>query len=200
MRDAGNIRELTELQPDYMGFIFYPPSKRYAGETEHHIIAGIPLHIKKTGIFVNEDVQVIQEKIIAYKLQAVQLHGDEKPEFCRKIRENGIEVIKAFGIDKHFDFSLPETYAKVADYFLFDTKTSGFGGSGRVFNWKLLEGYTLNTPYFLSGGLNPENIKELSEITDERLYAADLNSGFETSPGMKNITELKRAINLLRNE
>ena len=196
MREAENIRELSALQPDYMGFIFYPQSKRYAGEPE----AEIPLLIKKTGVFVNEPAQSILEKVARYKLQAVQLHGDETSEVCRMIKESGTEVIKAFGVDEKFDFSVLDDYEETVDYFLFDTKTVGYGGSGRSFNWKLLERYTLSKSYFLSGGLNPENIKELLTINDERFYAADLNSGFEIQPGMKNITEIQGAINLLRNE
>lgn len=200
MRDADNIRELSALQPDYIGFIFYPQSKRYAGEIEVRILAEIPLQIKKTGVFVNEAPQIIMGKITLYNLQAVQLHGEESPAVCSQIKESGAEVIKAFGIDEHFDFGLLNAYINVVDYFLFDTKTPGHGGSGKVFNWKLLDGYTLNKPFFLSGGLSPENSEELAKITDARLYAADLNSGFEILPGLKNIKELEKTINILRNE
>lgn len=198
MMDAENIRELSELNPDYMGFIFYPGSKRYVAEIKNHILAQIPLTVKKTGVFVNESLQNIMQKAVTYNLQAIQLHGNEEPEFCKMIQNNGIEVIKAFGIDETFDFNILDAYADATNYFLFDTKTSEHGGSGRSFNWGILNSYRLNVPYFLSGGLNPKNIAELSQINDERLYCADLNSGFETSPGMKNINELKKAINLLR--
>lgn len=198
MRDAQNIRAVSELTPDYMGFIFYPMSKRYVDGIENDIFAPISSLIKKTGVFVNESPQAIIEKAGIYHLQAVQLHGDEEPQTCEILKSTGIEVIKAFGIDDTFEFNILEAYADKVDYFLFDTKTAGYGGSGQSFNWDILEQYKLSVPYFLSGGLNPSNIGMLSEITDERFYAADLNSGFEIAPGIKNIIELKKAINLLR--
>lgn len=198
MRDAQNISEVSELQPDYMGFIFYPGSKRYVDGVENDIFDQISSLIKKTGVFVNESPQGIIEKTGIYNLQAVQLHGDEEPQICEILKSTEIEVIKAFGIDETFEFNILEAYADKVDYFLFDTKTAGYGGSGRAFNWSVLDHYKLSVPYFLSGGLNPVNIGRLSEIRDERFYAADLNSGFETSPGIKNIIELKKAINLLR--
>ena len=198
MRDAENIRALSEFHPDYMGFIFYPVSKRYAGDMDADAVAQIPGTIKKTGVFVNGSLQVITDTADSYKLQAVQLHGNEEPEICRQLSAHGLEVIKAFGIDDTFNFNTLERYVGAADYFLFDTKTSGYGGSGRMFDWSILDNYKLDLPYFLSGGLNPGNISKLAEINDDRFYAADLNSGFEISPAMKNITELRKAINLLR--
>lgn len=198
MRDAENIREVSALRPDYMGFIFYPQSKRYVAAIDEELLAGIAPEIKKTGVFVNEPVHGIMENVLAFNLQAVQLHGNEQPDLCGKIKMNEVEVIKAFGIDDNFDFNILEAYKEVVDYFLFDTKTSGYGGSGKAFDWGVLDQYNLDIPYFLSGGLNPENISRLLGIDDQRLYGADLNSGFETSPAMKNITELKKAFNLIR--
>jgi phosphoribosylanthranilate isomerase len=198
MRDASNIKELEKLAPDYMGFIFYPGSKRYAHGLDRNIVGGLKPKIKKTGVFVDAMVSDVLERIADYKLDAVQLHGNETPEICAQMRRGGVEVIKAFGIDDSFDFNDLNAYHDAVDYFLFDTKTATYGGSGKTFDWALLKRYRLNKPYFLSGGLNPLNIGELNSLSDERFYAIDVNSGFEDAPGMKNIKELRKAINLFR--
>lgn len=198
MREAGNIRDVALLGPDFLGFIFYPQSKRYAGGIDEQLLAEISPEIKKTGVFVNASVNEIREKQRAFGLEAIQLHGDETPGLCEQIKNSDVQVIKAFGIDDSFDFNVLATYAGVVDHFLFDTKTAGYGGSGRTFNWRILDQYQLEIPYFLSGGLNPENINEILNVADDRLFAADLNSGFEIAPAIKNITDLKKAFNLLR--
>src|SRR5690606_27368469 len=130
-----------------------------------------------------------------YQFNAIQLHGNESAAFCKDIKDlTGLELIKAFGIDSEFDFNQLEPYLNVVDYFLFDTKTSVYGGSGRVFNWDVLKKYPYDKPYFLSGGINPDNFEDAYTFEDERLYAVDLNSRFESSPGIKNIILLKQAL------
>ncbi|WP_256004883.1 phosphoribosylanthranilate isomerase [Pedobacter deserti] len=194
MREPENIGKLAELQPEYMGFIFYTGSKRYAGEISAEIVRSLPPAIKKTGVFVDEKGIRVSEIEDEYELDAIQLHGSETPEYCKALRTiipARTELIKAFGIDEHFDFSVLDDYADAVDYFLFDTQTAGHGGSGKRFDWKLLEGYKLDKPFFLSGGIGPESLEELQQVSDPRCYAIDVNSRFELSPGLKDIEQLK---------
>ncbi|MEJ7694830.1 phosphoribosylanthranilate isomerase [Daejeonella sp.] len=206
MKEPKNIRGLVELKPDYVGFIFYPHSKRFVGDLEVGALAAIPGSIKKTGVFVNEAMDVIADQVINYDLDAVQLHGDESPDFCRSFRkflhnmqtEKHVEIIKAFGISEEFDFATLSGYEDFADFFLFDTKTSDHGGSGRTFDWKILEKYHGKKPYFLSGGLSSDNIHGINEIKDVRFYGVDLNSKFETDAGIKDIDKLRSVFERVR--
>lgn len=198
MRDADNIRQLAALNPDYIGFIFYAESKRYAEFLDSTVLAELPSSIKKTGVFVNATSQDILEKVQKYQLDAIQLHGQESPKFCLEFKNSGIEVIKAFGVDEAFDFNISNAYQSAVDYFLFDTKTPLHGGSGHLFNWDLLKAYMLATPYFLSGGISAEQVSDLLKLTDERLYALDLNSRFEVAPGVKDIEKLTLFFNEIR--
>lgn len=198
MRDAENINRLAQLKPDYIGFIFYPQSKRYADKLESKVLQALPPSIKKTGVFVNASLEEIAEKIEQFKLDAVQLHGQETPEFCKQLKPFNIEIIKAFGVNNDFDFGSLENFDSVCDYFLFDTKTELHGGSGKTFDWSILKRYTLNKPYFLSGGLSAENIREIKSINDSRLFALDLNSRFELQPGLKDIEKLTTVFNEIK--
>ncbi|MDB5012372.1 MAG: N-(5-phosphoribosyl)anthranilate isomerase [Daejeonella sp.] len=198
MKYPDNIRDLALLSPDYIGFIFYAKSKRFVDEIDEQILKNIPLSTKKTGVFVNENASVILNQIKKYQLQAIQLHGSETPDTCLKIAESGVEVIKAFGIDDAFDFNELLPYLDAVNYFLFDTKTKAHGGSGLSFDWQVLEKYKFLKPYFLSGGLGLENLDKVLELNDDRLYAVDLNSCFESEPAKKDIEKLKIAINKLR--
>lgn len=192
MKDADNICELAKLPIDYIGFIFYNQSQR---NVEQMPEVEIPASIRKVGVFVNQTVTEIRKKIIEAGLQVVQLHGAESPEVCEQVRHMGVQVIKAFGIHKEFDWGKLTQYSTHVDYFLFDTKSKQHGGSGCTFDWEILEGYNLTTPYFLSGGLSTENIRSASLIADNRLIGLDLNSKFEITPGIKNIKELQKALN-----
>ncbi|HEY1023617.1 MAG TPA: phosphoribosylanthranilate isomerase [Sphingobacteriaceae bacterium] len=198
MRDADNMIAVSALKPDYMGFIFYSHSKRFVGP--HPMLIGTGKEIRRTGVFVNETVGVMKDRIRQYDLDAVQLHGSETPETCVLLREKGVEVIKAFGIDEHFSFGDLNKYTDVCDLFLFDTRTEHHGGSGKAFNWHKLAQYQLQKSYFLSGGIGLENIAAINELTDERLYGVDLNSKFETEPGIKHIESLNTAFRKLRTE
>ncbi|WP_051584748.1 phosphoribosylanthranilate isomerase [Pedobacter jeongneungensis] len=196
MRLAANIAAVAELQPDYLGFIFYEKSPRLISEVSAELIKYIPSEIKTVGVFVNEDLEKVRDKVNLLKLKAVQLHGSESPEYCAALKSsfNTVEVIKAFGIDEDFDFSTLEPYLNVADYFLFDTKTKAHGGSGKTFNWFVLDRYTYPKPYFLSGGIDLEHTTAIKSINDERLYALDINSRFETEPGLKDAAKIKEFI------
>jgi len=191
MKDAQNIREVASLSPDYLGFIFYAPSARYAAEVDPQLLADLPAGIKKTGVFVNAETEEIKQWIEKMGLDAVQLHGAESPAFCREMLTLNVEVIKAFGVDEHFDFDILKEYTDSVDYFLFDTKTPAHGGSGKLFDWKLLQQNKTTKPFFLSGGIDIEQLDEIRQIDDSRLYAIDVNSRFEISPGMKDYTKLE---------
>lgn len=191
MKHAVNIAAVAELRPDYLGFIFYPKSPRFISEVSSELIKYIPSSIKTTGVFVDEELEIVKAYIFKYNLKAVQLHGKENAEYCEEIKLTGAEVIKAFGLSENFDFTPLSNYMSVVDYFLFDTRTPHHGGSGKVFDWKLLANYKLDKPYFLSGGIDIDHVKTIKEINDPRLYAIDINSKFEFEPGVKDVEKIK---------
>lgn len=213
MKDPDNIRQLLRLQPDFMGLIFHPGSPRYVGLEPRNLleligtleIAG-PSRAEAapvlTGIFVDADPGRIRELTARFALGAIQLHGQETPELCRASATGDTKIIKAFGISADFAWEKLDTYIGVADYFLFDTKTAhSTGGTGQRFDWNLLKKYTLNTPYFLSGGIGSGEIPQILEMMkDERLAGVDLNSRFESSPGIKDMMRLEDTFKQLRNE
>ncbi|WP_299624479.1 phosphoribosylanthranilate isomerase [uncultured Tenacibaculum sp.] len=204
MKYVDNIRQVAELKPDYLGFIFYEKSKRnFEG-----IIPEIPKGIKKTGVFVNEYLEILISLAEEYKLEAIQLHGDESVEYIKELKGHlessreekrlpKVEIIKVFGIKDEFDFSVLEPYEAVVDYFLFDTKGKERGGNGVTFDWKVLEGYNSEKPFFLSGGIGLHEVAKVKEIikTDLPVYALDVNSKFEKEPGLKSVKDLKKFIN-----
>ncbi|MFC4721490.1 phosphoribosylanthranilate isomerase [Geojedonia litorea] len=198
MKYADNMIEVAKLQPDYLGFIFYNKSARFFDS----IIPKLPNTIKKTGVFVNATISDILNKINVHQLDAVQLHGDESPEFCKTLRDaeinsrsHQIEIIKVFSIKNEFDFSILESFEDVCDYYLFDTKGKLPGGNGYTFNWKVLKNYPFTKPFFLSGGIGIEEVEALNSFfkTQESKYcfAIDVNSKFELEPGLKDIELLK---------
>jgi phosphoribosylanthranilate isomerase len=196
LREAGNIEAVAALKPDYMGFIWYTQSPRYVYRLPKDVLANLPAGIIKTAVFVNENVDIINALIHEFDFNAVQLHGQESPETCAELKQE-VQVLKAFGIDEQFDFGQLQAYAGKVDYFLFDTKTEKHGGSGRIFNWDVLNEYQLDVPFFLSGGLSLENLAEVKNIKHPAFYGVDLNSRFETAPGMKDIDKLKQAFAML---
>ena len=191
MRDASNIQELCSLPIDYIGFIFFNKSSRYVAELPQ---VNIPLSIQRVGVFVNATLPYIKEQAALFELDVIQLHGDESPAFCEEIKSLGFTIFKAFGIDEDFDWTFLAAYEKVVDYFLFDTKSKQYGGTGLTFNWEILKQYPYEKAYLLSGGLSIDNIQEALQFEDERLYGLDLNSKFEIEPGLKNIQTLKTAL------
>ena len=190
MKHAANIAAVADLRPDYLGFICYEKSPRYISEVSAELIKYVPQEIKTVGVFVDEDLEVVKSLIAKHYLKAVQLHGKESVTYCEELKKIGVEVVKAFGIHPDFDFSVLEAYEPVVDYFLFDTQTPVHGGSGKVFDWTLLNHYQLNKPYFLSGGIDLGHAEQIKKIKDERLYAVDINSKFELEPGLKDVDKL----------
>ncbi len=209
MKDIENIKSIADLKPDYMGFIFYDRSKRnFEG-----IIPELPKSVKKTGVFVNEYIEIVVSLVEEYNLQAIQLHGDETVKYIQNLKEglrqteldsashhkipkrvrNDIEIIKVFGIKDDFDFSILKPYEDEVNYFLFDTKGKERGGNGVKFNWAVLKKYPSSKPFFLSGGIGPKDVDEIKRIKKSGLpvYAVDVNSRFELKPGMKEINKVK---------
>jgi len=189
MQETENIAALASLQPDYMGFIFWEPSKRYCTT----VPTDIPKHIKKVGVFVDETTKQVKEKVKLFGLDAVQLHGDESPRQCAALL-NLCEVIKAFRIGPDFDFKTLTPYQDHCTYFLFDTQGPLPGGNGTAFDWKLLAGYTLDTPFFLSGGIGLGHVEAIAEIRKRNMpiHALDINSQFESKPGVKKIEKIEK--------
>lgn len=191
MKDAQNIEALLALSPDFMGFIFYEKSARFVGESlDEALLKSFPKHIKKVGVFVNASVDYILKMVKKYNLDYAQLHGDEMPDFCKTLRSKGVGIIKAFGVDESFSFSKVYNYKAVCDFFLFDTKAQNHGGNGVAFDWQLLNKYDNEKPYFLAGGVDNQNISQLSSLK-VMPYCLDINSKFEISPAFKDIEKIK---------
>ena len=192
MKYVDILMMVAQLQPDYMGFIFYDKSKRnFEG-----VIPKLPKGIKKTGVFVNEYIEIVVSLVQEYQLEALQLHGDESVEYIQELKSHlpKVEIIKVFGIKDSFDFSILESYLEEVDYFLFDTKGKERGGNGVKFDWSVLQNYPFEKPFFLSGGIGPSDVEQIKKIQNSGLpvYALDINSKFESKPGVKNIKEIKK--------
>lgn len=199
MTDPGNIQQIAALMPDFMGFIFYSHSKRYVGNSPPESLCNdIPPGIIKTGVFVNTQPSEIIDTMKRYKLDMAQLHGNEPVSECERLKNNNVALSKAFGIDNKFDFSVLRDYSDLCDYFLFDTGTTAHGGSGKKFDWRKIYEYKNEKQFFLSGGIGPEDISIIKNMRLEYLFAVDINSRFEISPGLKDIDEVKEFIEELR--
>ncbi len=196
---ADNIKSISGLVPDLMGFIFYPSSKRYAERIlDPSDLKDLSPQIKRTGVFVNEPFDKIINAVTRYSLDFVQLHGNESPDLCQLLKETGTGVIKSFSIKKEYAFEKCAEYVLCTDYFLFDTLTTGFGGSGTRFNWEELGNYDLGHPFFLSGGISPDDVERISAISVNGFYGIDLNSRFEIKPGLKNYESLRSFVDVVR--
>lgn len=192
MRDTQNILELAKLLPNYMGFIFYEKSARSVAKLDKSLLDKLPASICKVGVFVNESVELMRQTAEAYGLNALQLHGGETPLQCLQLREEGYLLFKAFSIAEASDFDILEDYDGCCDYFLFDTKTPQHGGSGQKFDWVLLDNYRGETPFFLSGGIDLDDVEAIKNIKHPKFVAVDVNSRFEIEPALKDISKLKQ--------
>ena len=197
MKHQENTLSISELQPDFLGFIFWKDSKRYC----ENVIQDIPSTIQKVGVFVDADYNEIINKIISHQLDFIQLHGEETADFCLQLRNTKIKVIKAITIDSKFNFNELKYYKNCVDYFLFDTKGKLPGGNGITFDWNILENYHYDIPYFLSGGIGTTEIDGLKEFLKSpaanKCYGIDVNSRFEKKPGIKNKIKLQKFKKLL---
>jgi len=192
-----NTQEVAALQPDYLGFIFYDKSKR---DFEENDIPDLPEGIKKVGVFVDAELAFAKAKITTLNLDVIQLHGNESPDYIKKLKtfseesNQDLTIWKVFGIKDQFNFEQLAPYETLVDAFLFDTKGKEKGGNGYTFDWSVLKEYPSNTPFILSGGIGLEEVDKVKEIlaTDLPIIALDVNSKFETAPGLKNIELLKQ--------
>lgn len=194
MRDSNNIRAVEALGVDWIGFIFYPPSKRYVDIIPSYL----PKEAERVGVFVNESLATILDKVSLFSLDIVQLHGDESPELCKQLMNKQVKVMKAFGVTTSFPTEKVAQYENTCDYFLFDTQTSDYGGSGRKFDWNILQNYQRNTPFLLSGGIGPNDATEISEFSHPLCIGIDINSQFELSPANKDIQSIQQFIKSLK--
>lgn len=191
MRDADNIRAVSELGIDWMGFIFWAPSSRYVSEKPSFL----PTHQKRVGVFVDARIEEVKSKVDEYALDLIQLHGNESPAFCEWLKANSRQqLIKAFNIATQEDLEQTLPYEGLVDYFLFDTKAKMVGGNGTQFDWSVLSAYQGNTPFLLSGGIGPDDAEKVRNFHHPQLAGIDLNSRFELSPALKDIEKLKQFI------
>lgn len=192
LRHPDNIEDILDrVAPDYIGFIFYMRSARYAGRYLDPYFARSLAGVQKVGVFVDEPVEDMAEIIRDFGLDLVQLHGQESPETCAAVKAAGVEVIKVFSVGEAFDLAQLTPYEAVADYFLFDTQGPLPGGNGVQFDWTLLRDYPGKKPFFLSGGIGPEHAEPLRQVALPGLHALDVNSKFETRPGLKDVDRLR---------
>jgi phosphoribosylanthranilate isomerase len=200
LRQQDNIEKVIALKPNFIGFIFYDKSPRFAGEElDEEFVKSIPQHIKKVGVFVNASPGHILNMVKKYDLQYAQLHGNELPDICRSIRQKGVSVIKAFSINSQFNFAMLNNYKSFCDLFLFDAPGENPGGNGTSFDWKLLARYDNEKPFFLSGGVGLDNIEEIIALSKTLpIYGIDVNSKFEVEPGIKDIAKLEELFSTVR--
>jgi phosphoribosylanthranilate isomerase len=191
MKSPENIQGLARLEPDMVGLIFYPGSSRYVHDLDPESLPILPPGMKKVGVFVDADLETVLEKVEQFRLDFVQLHGDESPGFCAGV-EGFLPVIKAFRVDEQFDFSSVKAYESVCEYFIFDAKGANYGGNGHKYAWELLDSYTGETPFFLSGGLGPNDAKAIQQFSHPQFAGIDLNSGFESAPGLKKLDFIEK--------
>lgn len=199
MREPKNIQAVSALAPDLMGFIFYPKSPRYIAESMlPDALEAISPDISTVAVFVNEESEMVRRICTGYNFSFAQLHGAESPAYCASLREKGIGIIKAFAVDEAFDLDRLEPYASVVDFFLFDTRTSQYGGSGKQFDWRLLQSYPYSTPYFLSGGISADDIQAIKAMYLPGMIGIDANSKLEISPALKDIEKTRTLIHQIR--
>lgn len=190
MSEQKQAHEL-EQHVDMMGFIYYDKSPRFVNKAPE------TAQCLRVGVFVNETIQKIKEIGQRDKLDTIQLHGNESAAICNELAKS-FRVVKAFGICQQFNFNQLEPFEGLS-YFLFDTKAQAYGGSGKQFDWKTLEAYTLSTPFLLSGGIQAKDAFAIKNLSHPQLTGIDINSGFEISPGQKNVERIKTFIHEIRN-
>jgi phosphoribosylanthranilate isomerase len=203
MTKPEQVYQLDEMGVEFAGFIFYPKSPRYIYKTMPAAdIKRIKGKINKVGVFVNADVDEVLQIVDDCGLYLVQLHGDESPRTCEKIADY-VSVIKAFRIsdDDNIAWKIREYY-DAADMFMFDTEGAGYGGTGTKFNWELLKEQDIHKPFFLSGGISPDDAEKLKVFQHEPvakdLFAIDINSRFEIMPGLKDMDKVREFVGKLK--
>ena len=204
MRDADNIRDISALGVDMIGLIFYPPSPRYVQQFSSGagIIPDYAPDMGKTplrvGVFVDDMPQNIVTRVYNYKLDYIQLHGNEPRETLENLRATidpdinpNIKIIKAISVSSAEDIKKYKEYVGAADLFLFDTKCKTVGGSGEQFDWQVLQAYDGDVPFLLSGGIGPDDAERIKNFHHPKCIGIDLNSKFEIEPALKDVEKLK---------
>ena len=187
-----NYQAITKMDVQMVGINFYDLSKRFI----NGVNLGRKNHEKRVGVFVNSSIEEILRWKHEYKLDYAQLHGDEDAQFCQRV--SGIlPVIKVFRVDNQFSWSEVNGF-ECAEYYLFDTKTKRYGGSGKQFNWAMLHDYPGSTPFLLSGGIGPDDVEAIQSVGHPLMEGIDINSKFEDSPGKKNIELIQKFIKELK--
>ncbi|MDE6000499.1 MAG: phosphoribosylanthranilate isomerase [Bacteroidaceae bacterium] len=185
MRDPENIRQVDTLEGlNWMGFIFYPPSSRNVKGVPDYL----PQHCKRVGVFVNATQEEILRRQKEFSFDLIQLHGDETPLFCKNLRSllpAKTQLIKMIPITSAEELAHTQPYENVVDYFLFETKCQGYGGSGQRFDWDILQHYHGQTPFLLTGGIKSTNSEKVRAFHHPQFVGIDLNSGFEIAPALK---------------
>lgn len=198
MREPENIAYVASLTPMLMGFIFYEKSKRYVGDLSPEVIASLPSYINPVALMVNPTSDEVIDVTTRYGIKIVQLHGEETPEFCQSLRAKNIIVLKGIPITDAGSIEALKRYHGSVDAFVFDSKSPGKGGSGQKFNWDILEKYDPKTPYLLAGGIGPDDVDQIITAMRPGMIGIDINSRFETEPGIKDISLLTHFILSLR--
>lgn len=196
MREPDNIRDVETLQPTMMGFICWNKSPRF--------VQAVPSYMPqchRVCVFVNPTIDYALQTAENLQADYIQLHGSETPEFCHKLKQTiGLKIIKAISVSSVTDIEKSAEYQGVADILLFDTKCATVGGSGVKFDWSILDSYSGTTPFLLSGGIGPDDAESILSIKHPMFAGVDLNSGFESSPAVKDIPKLKKFITSIRYE
>lgn len=193
MKYTDNIKDIAALPIDMIGFIFYSKSPRCIYEIPQYM----PKHIRKVGVFVNEDKDTIAMYADRFGLDYIQLHGTESPEFCRSLHLRGYNIIKAFSIEDKNDLQNTHLYAPYCKMFLFDTKSHLRGGSGKQFDWDVLQHYQGDIPFLLSGGIDSFSASQLDDFYHPAMMGIDINSRFEIEPGLKDARKIRLFIEAL---
>lgn len=198
LRDTDNMRQVASLTPMLVGFIFYKRSPRYVGDPQDDFLSSLPSFVHPVAVFVNASLRQVRNTVDRYGFRIVQLHGNESAGYCAELKKLGLTVFKAVGVSDGMDWESLRVYEGIVDAFVFDTRSRSHGGSGRRFDWRLLDGYRLSVPYLLSGGIGPDNVDDIVAAMRPGMVGIDINSRFETEPGVKNVPELVKFILSLR--
>lgn len=197
MSNPADIRAVEAAGADWIGLIFYSKSKRFY---DGRMPIASTSRLKRVGVFVNEDIDTLIRLCQKHDLDIVQLHGEESPDYCQAVKNKGWKVIKSFGIDgaKPFPSKLISHYEECVDYFLFDTHTAEYGGSGKRFDWSVLVHYIGKVPFLLSGGIDLPDTTMLRTFHHPQCVGVDINSRFETAPALKDTEKIKQFIQNIR--
>ena len=198
LNNRANADKIAASDANYLGFIFYDKSSRAVSKGDLTPADLRKFDQRKVGVFVNESLSRISMIVEEFDLNYVQLHGDETPQFCWELKSLGLGIIKAIRVGDNLTSNDLEKYEHVIDLYLFDTSGAGYGGTGLKFNWDLLDQANISLPFFLSGGIGPNDIEALKNVVHPKLYGYDINSRFEISPGIKDDLLVRNFINEIK--